>query len=59
MFAALDITRFIEDRNGWSIKKFIRTARRYHTVRIRAGQHILTAEDPLPTDLRDALAQIT
>ena len=59
MFAALAITRFIEDRTGWSIKKFVTTARRYRTVQIRAGQHLLTAEDPLPTDLRDALAQIT
>lgn len=24
----------------------------------RAGQHILTAEDPLPSDLRDVLALI-
>jgi hypothetical protein len=58
VFAALAITRFIEDRTGWSIKKFVRTARRYRTVQIRAGQHLLTAEDPLPQDLRDALAQI-
>jgi hypothetical protein len=28
-------------------------------VWIRAGQHLLTAEDPLPDDLRDALALIT
>ena len=56
MFAALAVTRFIEDRIGWSIKRFVRTARRYRTVQIRAAQHILTAEDPLPPDLRDALA---
>jgi hypothetical protein len=59
VFAALAITRFIEDRTGWSIKKFIRTTRRYRTVKIRAGQQILTAEDPLPDDLHDALALIT
>jgi hypothetical protein len=58
VFAALAVTRLIEDRTGWSIKKFVRTARRYRTVQIRAGQHILTAEDPLPADLRDALALI-
>jgi hypothetical protein len=34
------------------------TARRYRTIQIRAGRHILTAEDPLPPDLRDALALI-
>ena len=37
----------------------MRTARRYRTVQIRAGQQLLTAEDPIPDDLRDALAQIT
>ncbi len=59
VFAALAITRLIEDRTSWSIKRFVRTARRYRTVHIRAGQHVLTAEDPLPDDLRDALAVIT
>ncbi len=59
VFAALAVTRFIEDRTGWSIKRFVRTARRYRTVQIRAGHHVLTAEDPLPPDLRDALALIT
>ena len=58
VFAALAVTRFIEDRTGWSIRKFVRTARRYRTVQIRAGQHILTAEDPLPPDLREILALI-
>jgi hypothetical protein len=58
VFAALAVTKFVEDRTGWSIKKFVRTARRYRTVQIRAGQQILTAEDPLPPDLRDALALI-
>jgi hypothetical protein len=58
VFAALAVTRLIEARTGWSIKRFIRTARRYRTVQIRAGQQILTAQDPLPSDLRDALALI-
>ena len=43
---------FIEDRTGWSIKRFVRPARRYCTVQIRAGQHILTAEEPLSPDLQ-------
>ena len=59
VFAALAVTRFIEDRTGWSIKKFVRTTRRYRSVQVRIGEHTLTAEDPLPAELRDALAQIT
>lgn len=31
VFAALAVTRFIEDRTDWSIKRFVRTARRYRT----------------------------
>ena len=56
MFAALAVARFVEDRTGWSIRKFVRTTRRYRTVQIRAGKQLLTAEDPLPAELRDALA---
>jgi hypothetical protein len=56
--AALAISHWIEHQTGWSIKKFVRTARRYRTVKIKAGTQILTAADPLPDDLRDALIKI-
>lgn len=58
VFAALAVSRWIEDTTGWSIKRFVRTARRYRTVDIQAGAHTLTAADPLPDDLHDALEQI-
>nr|WP_328829992.1 IS1634 family transposase [Nocardioides acrostichi] len=58
VFAALAVSRLVEERTGWSIKRFVRTARRYRTVQIRAGGQTLTAADPLPDDLRDALALI-
>jgi hypothetical protein len=51
-------SHWIEQQTGWSIKKFVRTARRYHTVTIKAGRHILTAAEPLPDDLAEALAKI-
>lgn len=59
VFAALAVSRWIEHQTGWSIKKFVQTARRYRTVKIRAGNQTLTAADPLPADLRDVLAQIS
>jgi transposase len=58
VFAALAISRWIEDRTGWSIKKSVRTARRYRTVEIQAGEQTITAADPLPNDLNDALDAI-
>jgi transposase len=58
VFAALAVSHWIGHRTGWSIKKFVRTARRYRTVQIKVGQQTLTAEEPLPDDLREALARI-
>ena len=58
VFAALAVSHWIEHQTGWTIKKFVRTTRRYRTVRIKAGKQILTAADPLPDDLRDVLTKI-
>jgi hypothetical protein len=59
VFAALAVSRWIEARTGWSIRKFVKTARRYRTIEIQAGDHVITAADPLPDDLRDALNKIS
>lgn len=58
VFAALAISRWIENRTGWSIKKFVRTARRYRTIEIQAGEQTITAADPLPDNVRLALDTI-
>jgi len=58
VLAALAISRWIEARTGWSIRKFVKTARRYKTIDIQAGTHTFTAADPLPDDLRDALDRV-
>ena len=41
--AAMAVSHWIEVQTGWSIKNFVRTARRYRTVRINAGGQTLTA----------------
>ena len=58
VFTALAVGRLVEERTGWSIRRFVRTARRYRTVQIRAGQQIITAADPVPADLHIALTKI-
>jgi hypothetical protein len=58
VFAALAISRWIENKTGWPVRKFVRTARRYRTIEIQAGPHTITAADPLPDDLRGALDRI-
>jgi transposase len=59
VFAALAVSRWIEHRTGWSIRKFVRTARRYREIQIQAGDHTITAADPLPDELRDAIDAIS
>jgi hypothetical protein len=58
VFAALAVSRWIEHQTGWSIRKFVRTARRYRTIQIQAGPRTITAADPLSDDLRQALDHI-
>jgi hypothetical protein len=58
VFAALAVSHWIEHVTGWSIRKFVKTARRCRTVQIKAGDHLITAADPLPDDLHQALEAI-
>jgi hypothetical protein len=59
VFAALAVSHWIETTTGWSIRKFVRTARRYRAITIQAGPHTITAAGPIPDDLREALAKIS
>jgi hypothetical protein len=54
VFAALAVSRWIEHQTGWSIRKFVKTARRYRIIESQAGGHVLTAADPSPSDLSQA-----
>jgi len=58
VFAALAVSRWIEDTTSWSIKKFVKTIRRYRTIQIQAGEHLITAADPLPNDVHQILEAI-
>ena len=59
MFATLAVSRWIEAQTGWSIRNFVRAARRYPVIEIQAGGHSITAADPLPSDLQKALTKIS
>jgi hypothetical protein len=58
VLAALAVSRFTEHQTGWSVRKLVKTARRYRTVEVQAGPHVITAADPLPDDFREALTKI-
>jgi hypothetical protein len=59
VLAALAVSRWIEAATGWPVRRFVRTARRYRTIQIQAGDHIITTAGPLPEDLRDAIDAIS
>ena len=58
VLAALAVSRWIESTTGWSIRRFVKTARRCRTIQIQAGPHTITAADPIPDDLRNAIDTI-
>ncbi len=58
VFTALAISHWLETRTGWTIKHLVRELRRYRQVTIRAGTHTLTAEDPIPNEIRQMLAKV-
>ena len=55
VMAALAVSRWLERVTGWSIKKLVQTLRRYRSIAVQAGDHILHAGTPLDDDLRAAL----
>jgi hypothetical protein len=48
------LARWNPDRGRSQVK----TARRYRTIQIQAGDHVITAADPLPGELRQAIEAI-
>lgn len=47
MFAAIAVGRWIEETTGWSLRKFVKTTRRYRTIEITLGEHTITAAGPV------------
>ncbi len=58
VFTALAVTRWLERATGWSIKKLVQTLRRYRSIAIQTGGHILHAGTPLDPAAREALTAI-
>lgn len=59
VFAALAVSHWLEQTTGVTIKFLVRTLRRYRQVTINTGTQTVTAEDPLPDELRQLLAKIS
>jgi hypothetical protein len=58
VFAAIAVGHWIEETTGWSLKKFVKTARRYRTYELQVGKHTIKGAEPLPDDLAAVLETI-
>jgi hypothetical protein len=56
VFAALAISRYLQNATGLSIKKIVRTLRPLQEVSVRIAGHEHTAADPLTDAARDIIA---
>jgi hypothetical protein len=56
--AALAISQWLERQTSWSIKKLVKTLRRYRSIAVQTGAHILHAGTPLDDDTRAAVRAI-
>jgi transposase len=58
VFAALAVSRHLQDITNISIKKLVNTLRPLRTVQIEVGGHVLTAAPKVTTDARDILDRL-
>lgn len=58
VFAALAISRNLQDATGVSIKQLVRTLRPLRTVKVDVGGHIITAAPTITADARQLLDQL-
>ncbi len=55
VMAALAVGHWLERQTGWSIRKLVKTLRRYRSIAVQTGDHILHAGTPLDDDTRAAV----
>jgi hypothetical protein len=58
VMAALAVSQWLERQTSWSIKKLVKTLRRYRSIAVQTGAHILHAGTPLDDDTRAAVRAI-
>lgn len=58
VIAALAVSRWVEETTGWSVRKFVRTLRRFREVVIDVDGREITAADPLPDDVAEVIEAI-
>jgi hypothetical protein len=58
VLAALAVSRWLEDTTGWSIRRVVKTLRRYRHIEITLGGQTIAAAEPLPDDTAALIDEI-
>jgi hypothetical protein len=58
VMAALAVSHWLERQTGWSIRKLVKTLRRYRSIAVQTGDHILHVGTPLDDDTRAAVSAV-
>jgi hypothetical protein len=56
--AALAVSTWLEHQTGWTIKRLVKTLRRYRVNTIRIGNHTFGADPDLPDDIQNLINTI-
>ena len=58
VMAALAVSHWLERETDWSIRKIVKTLRRYRSIAVQTGDHILHAGTPLDDDARAIVSAV-
>ena len=58
VMAAMAVGHELETRTGLSLRRLVRTLKRYRTFQLDLGGHTIHAATPLPPDIKDLIQQL-
>ena len=56
--AAMAVGHELEHHTGLSLRRLVRTLKRYRTFKVNVNGHIIHAATPLPPDVQNLIQQI-
>ena len=58
VMAAMAVGHLLEERSGLSLKRLVRTLRKYRTFQVQVAGQTIHAASPVPTDIAELIAGI-
>ena len=58
VMAAMAVGHLLEERSGLSLKRLVRTLRKYRTFQVQVAGQTIHAASPVPTEVADLIARV-